>query len=130
MKPSDQPMPEAKSPQIAFLLWGLGFVGICGVHRMYLEQYNLGSAMLATFGFLGVGQLVDVLSITKEVEDHNRSNGIYSKKPDNGTDSFSIKSETAETTSRMVANDVYEEDDLMKEAAEIEQTLKKLRDKN
>ena len=129
MKPSDQPMPEAKSPQIAFLLWGLGFVGICGVHRMYLEQYNLGSAMLATFGFLGVGQLVDVLSITKEVEEHNRNNGILAERSNTRHESSSVKADVAQASRSAIPELPDEEDDLLKEAAAIEQTMQKLREK-
>jgi len=129
MTPSEKELPEAKSPQIAFLLWGLGFVGICGVHRMYLEQYNLGSAMLATFGFLGVGQLVDVLSIAKEVEDHNRSNGILveraEKKNARTSGSFEVKN-----TDSTIPDSSDEEDDLMKEATAIEETMKKLRERS
>lgn len=130
MKPSEKELPEAKSPQIAFLLWGLGFVGICGVHRMYLEQYNLGSAMLATFGFLGVGQLVDVISITKEVEAHNRNNGILPERPNTRHDRSTVTSEVAQTSKSPIPQLHDEEDDLLKEAAAIQQTLKKFREKS
>jgi len=129
MKPSEKELPEAKSPQIAFLLWGLGFVGICGVHRMYLEQYNLGTAMLATFGFLGVGQLVDVLSISKEVEEHNRNIGIIPERSNTRQDSSSVKPEAAKTTRSPIPELPDEEDYLMKEAEAIEQTMQKLREK-
>lgn len=50
---------------------GLGFVGFCGLHRMYLGQYTLGTAMLFTFGLCGVGQLVDVAVIPQAVREAN-----------------------------------------------------------
>jgi TM2 domain-containing membrane protein YozV len=62
---------EEKYPLIAYFLWGLGFVGFCGLHRMYLGQYTLGTAMLFTFGLCGVGQLVDVAIIPEAVRKAN-----------------------------------------------------------
>ena len=40
---SQESIREEKHPSIAYLLWGLGFVGICGLHRMYLGQYQMGT---------------------------------------------------------------------------------------
>ena len=48
-------------------------VGICGVHRMYLGQTGYGLIMLFTFGFLGIGQLLDLFLIPGAVKHANLS---------------------------------------------------------
>lgn len=110
---------EEKHVSIAYLLWGLGFLGICGLQRMYLGQYGLGTAMLFTFGLCGVGQLVDVAVIPQAVREAN------------GKDDSSGKSsppEKAERASTRVTQPVEELDELDLEQASIEETMKKLRD--
>ena len=62
---------EDKQISIAYLLWGLGFFGISGLHRMYLGNYGLGTAMLFTFGFCGVVQILECLNIPGAVEASN-----------------------------------------------------------
>jgi TM2 domain-containing membrane protein YozV len=54
------PASERKDLALAYALWALSIVGICGVQRMYLGQSGLGLVMLLTFGFCGVGQVLDL----------------------------------------------------------------------
>jgi len=110
---------EEKYASIAYLLWGLGFVGICGLHRMYLGQYQLGTAMLLTFGLCGVGQLVDVVVIPKAVRETN------------GKDESSDKASPAHRAEPVPIRATQPEEDLDEldlEQASIEETMKKLRD--
>ena len=58
---------------LAYALWCLSLVGICGVQRMYLGQPWIGIAMLFTFGFCGVAQLLDLLLIPAAVKHANHS---------------------------------------------------------
>ena len=59
---------EKKSLLIAYLMWGLGFVGIGGMHRFYLGQNGVGVALLVTFGGCGIGQLLDVTRLSDSVK--------------------------------------------------------------
>ena len=59
--------PERKNHLIAYLMWGLGFVGISGMHRLYLGQYGRGVALILTFGGCGVWQLIDVATINERI---------------------------------------------------------------
>lgn len=43
----------------ARLLWFLGLLGICGLHRLYTGRVGTGLLWLFTFGLLGLGQLAD-----------------------------------------------------------------------
>lgn len=118
--------PEVKSTSIAYLLWGLGFVGICGLHRMYLGQYGLGTAMLFTFGLFGLGQAVDVALIPQATKEANIKNGVAPQKEQ--------VSPPREVASERYKSDGYSQpmadlDEWDLEQASIEETMKKLRDK-
>ncbi len=51
------------SPGIAYLLWLLCFVGLCGIHRFYSGRWLTGLIWLFTGGLLLIGQLVDLVLI-------------------------------------------------------------------
>lgn len=48
---------------IAYLLWGLGLFGCCGIHRLYLGKTGSGILYLFTFGLFGLGQFIDLFFI-------------------------------------------------------------------
>lgn len=114
---------EEKLASIAYLLWGLGFVGICGLHRMYLGQYQLGTAMLFTFGLCGVGQLVDVAVINQAVQEANLKAGHQPP------ESVPARTSKHDISSEPKVEDTSDEvDELDLEQASIEETMKKLRE--
>lgn len=114
---------EEKHTSIAYLLWGLGFVGICGLHRIYLGQYGLGTAMLLTFGFLGVGQVIEVVTIPQATQDANARNGYQKDLVEKGLNA--PKQQAIEA--RALSAKVEELDELDLEQESIEETMKKLR---
>ena len=115
---------EEKYTSIAYLLWGLGFVGICGLHRMYLGQYGLGTAMLFTLGFLGVGQAIDVVTIPQATQEANARNGHQN---DSIEQEMNAPREQQAVEARAVSAKVEILDELDLEQASIEETMKKLR---
>ena len=60
-----------KDKTVAYLLWCGCFVGVCGLHRIYNGKYGTGFLWLFTFGFAGIGQLIDLFTIPGMVEDAN-----------------------------------------------------------
>jgi len=52
-----------RSTPISYLLWLLGLVGVCGIHRFYNGKWFTGLLYLFTFGFLYIGQLIDLILI-------------------------------------------------------------------
>lgn len=56
----------------AYLLWCLSIFGICGIQRLYTGRVVSGLLYLFTFGFLGIGQLIDLLLIPGMVSNRNR----------------------------------------------------------
>lgn len=50
----------------------LVFLGIFGVHRMYLGKWLTGILFLFTFGLFGVGWLYDLWTLNSQVDDKNR----------------------------------------------------------
>jgi TM2 domain len=59
------------SKGIAYLLW-LGWpLGLGGLHRFYLGKPISGFFYLITWGFLGIGQLIDLFRIPRLVREEN-----------------------------------------------------------
>ena len=52
-----------RSTGVAYLLWLLGFVGVCGIHRFYTGRWVTGIIWVCTGGLMFVGQLIDLLLI-------------------------------------------------------------------
>jgi TM2 domain-containing membrane protein YozV len=115
---------EEKYTSIAYLLWGLGFVGFCGLHRMYLGQYGLGTGMLFTLGFLGVGQVIDVVTIPQATQEANERIGYQT---DLVEPAVKAPREEQAVEARAVTAKGQDLDDLDLEQASIEETMKKLR---
>jgi TM2 domain-containing membrane protein YozV len=62
-----------KNSGIAYLLALLGFLTpLAGVHRFYLGRPISGFFYLITWGFLGIGTLIDLFLIPGIVDDENR----------------------------------------------------------
>lgn len=61
-----------KQPQLNIAYIWLFFFGWLGIHRFYIGSIGLGLAYLFTFGFFGVGVIVDVFilqeSLRKQIE--------------------------------------------------------------
>ncbi|MEL7358908.1 MAG: TM2 domain-containing protein [Cyanobacteria bacterium J06560_6] len=60
---------------VAYLLWCLCFFGICGGQRLYTGNIGSGVLYLLTFGFFGIGQLVDLATIPEMVSRRNHALG-------------------------------------------------------
>jgi len=77
-----QPLPpkpvtaqEPRSLVAAYLLWALGFFGLCGLHRLYLGQIVPGLLWLFTLGLCGLGQLLDAFLLPGLTQRVNRQRG-------------------------------------------------------
>ncbi|PSB02218.1 NINE protein [Merismopedia glauca] len=55
----------------SYLLWLGCLFQLHGLHRFYNKQYFSGFLWLFTFGFLGMGQLVDLFLMPQMVEQYN-----------------------------------------------------------
>ena len=51
----------------------LVFLGIFGVHRMYMSKWLTGILYLFTFGLLGLGLLYDLWTLNSQVDEINRA---------------------------------------------------------
>ena len=60
-----------RSVGVAFGLWALCIVGVAGIHRFYAGRYVTGVLWLLTWGFAGIGSLVDLFLISGMVEEKN-----------------------------------------------------------
>ena len=60
---------------IGFALWCLIFVGLGGLHRIYMGKYGTGILYLLTGGLFGVGQFVDLFRMRRLIADSNVREG-------------------------------------------------------
>jgi TM2 domain-containing membrane protein YozV len=65
-----------KNKSTAYILWCLGFVGLCGIHRFYMGKIGTGIIWLFTFGLFGFGQLLDLFLISEQVDTINTRKNI------------------------------------------------------
>jgi len=110
---------EEKQTSIAYLLWGLGFFGISGLHRIYLGNYGLGTAMLLTFGFCGVMQVIEIFTIPSAVEASNLGDSSSQEEPNSSNINI--------VDDKPVDNNENKLDDFDLEQASIDDILKKLK---
>ncbi|MEV0895874.1 NINE protein [Actinoplanes sp. NPDC049802] len=61
--------PAQKQVGIAYVLWF--FFGALGVHKFYLGKIGMGIAYIFTVGFLGIGLLIDLFTLPKQVRAAN-----------------------------------------------------------
>lgn len=55
----------------SYILWLASLVGLAGLHRFYNGRPVSGTFWLLTWGFLGLGQFIDLFLIPDMVEEHN-----------------------------------------------------------
>ncbi|BAY51167.1 hypothetical protein NIES2134_112470 [Thermostichus vulcanus NIES-2134] len=67
---SPQRQPPSLSVAVAYLLWSLSFIGLCGLQRFYVGQPLVGLLYLVTFGVCGVAQFIDLFLIPGLVDRH------------------------------------------------------------
>ena len=60
-----------KNSTTAYLLWLLCLIGICGIHRFYVDKPISGVIWLLTGGLCFVGQLVDLFLIPGMTDEVN-----------------------------------------------------------
>jgi len=70
---------NTKKNSTAYILWFACIFGVCGIQRFYLGRNLSGVIWLFTFGFLGVGQLIDLFLIPGMVDDRNLINRALSE---------------------------------------------------
>ena len=66
---------EMYRSSVGYALWCLFFVGLGGVHRIYLGKYGTGILWLLTAGLFGIGQFVDLFRMRTLVRDANVRDG-------------------------------------------------------
>ncbi|MEW5849207.1 MAG: NINE protein [Myxococcota bacterium] len=56
------------SKGIAWVLWGLSWMGLGGLHRFYLGKPITGLLYLGTWNLLGIGLIADAFTLNEQVD--------------------------------------------------------------
>jgi hypothetical protein len=75
---------------IAYGLWAGWLFGFAGLHRLYLGKWGTGFLWLFTWGLMGIGQIIDLITLRRQVEEANvledframRSSGFQQATPE------------------------------------------------
>jgi TM2 domain-containing membrane protein YozV len=73
---SPSPSLPPKSAAIAYLLMLFSLVGVCGIQHFYLGKWGRGFAWLFTFGFLGLGLIIDAFSLGSQTRQVNAQRAV------------------------------------------------------
>lgn len=57
-----------KDKGVAYILWAGCLFGICGLQRLYIGKIGTGILWLLTFGLFGFGQLIDLFTLSGQVD--------------------------------------------------------------
>jgi TM2 domain-containing membrane protein YozV len=64
-------MKEPKDKSVSYLLWLACLLGVSGLQRIYLGRYVSGAFYIVTWGWFGIGQLLDLALIPGMVDEEN-----------------------------------------------------------
>lgn len=62
-----------KSTGTAYLLWFASIFGILGFHQFYLGNASRGITYIFTVGWLGVGAVIDMITMSGQVRKANNA---------------------------------------------------------
>jgi TM2 domain. len=65
-------MNRRKDPQLVLITAAIGFIGIAGIQRLLLDQIAIGIIYLLTFGFCGIGTIVDLINHRNLAMEYNQ----------------------------------------------------------
>lgn len=68
-----------KSTGVAYLLWCLCFVGLCGIHRFYAGKWISDLLWLFTGGLLLIGQIIDLFLIPGMINTANLNWAVFGR---------------------------------------------------
>lgn len=68
-----------KSSSTAYVLWLLGLLGFCGIHRFYADKPLSGVLWLVTGGLCFVGQFIDLFLVAAMIDEANGDLPVESK---------------------------------------------------
>jgi TM2 domain-containing membrane protein YozV len=69
---------KRKDQQTMLLLTALGFLGVAGIQRFIVGDIGLGIVYLLTFGFCGIGTIIDMVNIKSMTYEFNRRQALES----------------------------------------------------
>lgn len=67
---------KRKDQMTMLVLTLIGFLGIAGIQRFVVGDTVLGILYLVTFGFCGIGTLIDVINIKSMTFEYNRNQAM------------------------------------------------------
>lgn len=67
---------KRRDEQSLMIMALIGFFGVAGIHRLVTGEVALGILYLFTFGFCGIGTIIDLVNIKRLTSDFNRKKAM------------------------------------------------------
>jgi TM2 domain-containing membrane protein YozV len=68
-------VPKKKDTTIAYIMWMGGFLGVSGLHRIYMGRWVSGLLWLFTGGLCMIGNIIDGVMLPRMLEDAEHDRG-------------------------------------------------------
>lgn len=65
-----------KEQQTLLILTLVGFLGFAGIQRFMIGEMGMGILFFLTFGFCGIGTIIDLINIKKMTSDFNQNEAM------------------------------------------------------
>lgn len=69
---------KRKSSQTLLVLAAIGFLGVAGLQRFVIGEVGMGILYLLTFGFCGIGTIIDMVNAEGMSADYNQRQAVES----------------------------------------------------
>ncbi|MEL6349469.1 MAG: TM2 domain-containing protein [Myxococcota bacterium] len=66
---------KRKETGVAYILWLASFMGLSGLHRMYMGRWVSGLLWLCTGGLFMIGTILDFFMMDRMLDDASRGRG-------------------------------------------------------
>jgi TM2 domain-containing membrane protein YozV len=67
---------KRKDQQTLMILTLVGFFGIAGIQRFVVGEVGMGILFFFTFGFCGIGTIIDLVNVNSLASDYNQKQAI------------------------------------------------------
>jgi len=71
------PQPKHVETGMAYILWLASFLGLAGIHRLYMGRWVSGLIWLFTGGLCFVGTIIDGVMMPRMIEDTNKGADVW-----------------------------------------------------
>ncbi len=71
-----------RSVKTAYWLWAISFLGVAGIHRLYMGKIPTGILWICTWGLFGIGTMYDAATMSRQIREKDEADGFVASDRD------------------------------------------------